>query len=303
MAQTKILDFGNAFLKSISSTDRQPLIIPSCIHRLTPSQLRNKLMLDERSPLIEFQADSSYFIGDIASSFGGVNNWSSNKIDNIVLGLCASCPESQIIDRLVVCVPDATLTIDEASLLGNHNYSFNRRPIGLTVNNVEVVDETLGIWLGARSLLAHPDETNIVITIGAGTVNLTFYSGTGQVLHRAVSDSLGMKSIANDIALAVKSAYNLPSTPKVASVMAAMATKRYILAGTSLSIENQFNDAVSRWRTSLKSFVNDSRTELDYWQFAIGGAGANYLPSSDAVIVVPNPQTFAIESLLASYED
>lgn len=90
------------------------------------------------------------------------------------------------IDRLVVCVPDATLTIDPASLLGNHSYSFNRCPIELTVNNVEFVDETFGIWLGAKPLLARPGEMNIVITIGAGTVNLTFYSGTGQVIHRSV---------------------------------------------------------------------------------------------------------------------
>lgn len=302
MSNTLILDFGNAFLKSISTESKEPIVIASCIHKLTPAQLKEKLKFDALSPLIAYNGEH-YYVGVNAQLYSGINNWSADKLANIPLGLLASVDRSQRVDRLVVCVPDSSIDIDLSNLVGLHSYERNRQQIQLEVVEVEVIDETYGIWLGARSLLHHPNDNNVALTIGAGTVNLTLYSGEGQPLHRAVG-AMGMSSIAADVSSALKSKHNLAATPKLASIMQGMAAQVYRLKGSDIDFTHELAEAIDRWKQLLRAFaIDNSQTGLEYWQFAIGGAGASYLPSTQSAIVVPNPQTFAIESLLSAYEN
>lgn len=301
MSNIVILDFGNAFLKAVSTKSRYPIVIPSCIHKLTPAQQREKLSFDDRSPLIAIDGDS-YYVGTNAQLYNGTNNWSGDKLANILHGLFAIVDSSQRIDQLIVCVPDSSIDLDLSHLKGLHTYERNRKQVQLQIIDVETVDETYGIWLGARSLYHHPDENNIAITVGAGTVNLTFYSGSGQPLHRAVSKS-GMSAIASEVAIALKSRHNLSATPKLGNIMQGMAAGKYQVIGSGIDFTAELQAAIESWKQQLKAFVVDNLgAGISYWQFAIGGAGANYLLSSEATIVVPNPQTFAIESLLSLYQ-
>jgi len=301
MSNTLILDFGNAFLKAVSSDRRTPVIIPSCIHKLTAAQLREQREINDHSPFIE-DGSSSYYVGSIAQSYGGINNWSGNKIDNVLLGLQSVVSESRKVKQLIVCVPDSSIEYKLADLLGLHQYRHNQKSIQLSIDDVEIMDETYGLWLGSRTLVADADSTNIYLTIGAGTVNLVFYSGSGTVLHRAVSKK-GMASIASNVASAIKSTHNLPSTPKIANIMQGMATQQYRLIGSGIDYSTELQSAIENWKSELRSFVADTTTglDLDYQQFVIGGAGAAYLPPSPSTIIVPRPQTFAIESLLSLY--
>jgi hypothetical protein len=307
-----ILDFGNAFLKSVSTQSRYPIVIPSCIHKLTPAQLRERIDPDEKSPLIK-TADASYFVGAEAQKSNGINNWSSDKLQNVLLGVMAVVDRSQRIDQLIVCVPDSSINPNFSHLLGIHSYERNGKQIQLEIADVEAMDETYGIWYGAKNLYHHPDDTNIAITIGAGTFNLTFYSSTGRVLHRAVANE-GMSAIAGEIASAIKSKHNLSATPKLGQIMSGMASGKHQIAGSGIDYSIELTDAIANWKERIKTLVIDnSGSGLDYWQFAIGGAGANYLGKSVephvrtlpgiASIIVPDPQTFAIESLLKIYEN
>lgn len=314
MSNIIILDFGNAFLKVVGTQNHYPIVIPSCIHQLTPAQLKEVGSdYDDKSPLIKV-IGTSYYIGVNAAEYGGTNNWSSNKLDNVLLGLLAVVDRSQRIDQLVLCVPNASIDLDFSNLVGLHNYERNGKQIQIEICDIETIDETYGIWLGAQKLYHHPKDTNIAITVGAGTVNLAFYSGKGKVLHRAVSKK-GMSSIASNIAAAIESSHNLASTPKLGNIMAGMADGGYILAGSGIDFTAAFTAAAAAWKNDLKAFVIDSGNGLglDYWQFAIGGAGATYLGKSVeegvktaetvSTIIVPRPQTFAIESLLEIYEN
>jgi hypothetical protein len=280
----------------------QVRVISSCSYKLSRAQLREKRELSEESPLITIDG-KAYLVGAAAIEYGGANNWSGDKLssDTLPIGIAAAHPESMTIDQLAICVPDSSMELDFSSLLGIHTYTYNGRQVQLDIKDIEPVDETYGIWLGARELFQYPDENNITITIGAGTVNLDCRNGQGTILYRSVSNRLGMMSIAGEIAKNIKAIHNLPSTPRLGPIMECMAKGKYLIGG-SIDFTELFHEQVGKWKASLKAFVIDSTAgDVEYWQFAIGGAGAAYLPTKGNSIVVPRPQTFAIESLLALY--
>jgi hypothetical protein len=296
-----ILDFGNAYLKHVTNKSHLQ-VIPSCHYQLNKAQLREKRELHEKSPLITFNG-KAYLVGTEAIKHGGINNWSGNKLspETLPIGIYAAHPESMAIDQLVICVPDSSMELDFSSMIGIHTYTYNGRQVQLDIKDIEPIDETYGIWLGARKLFDYPEENNITITIGAGTVNLDCRDGAGSILYRSVNDRLGMMSIAGKIAKDLKAIHNLPATPKLATIMYCMAQKEYRMPGVN-DFTEVFQERVKKWKESLKAFVVDSTSgDVEFWQYAIGGAGADYLPTKGNSIVVPRPQTFAIESLLALY--
>jgi hypothetical protein len=308
---TKILDFGNAFLKSASTGDDTIDIKPSCLYYLTNSDIRNKTKGNESSPLIRTSDDSpqgtlrerQFLLGDTAVSFGGANNWSlDSKLSVIREGLYAATPISQAIERLMVCVPDASIDIDLSNLVGLHSYQFNGSDVQLDIHSIEIVDESLGAFKSATSnLFNYPDENNVVITCGGGTVNLVVYNGSGNIIHRAVSKDLGMAALAKSIATELKAQFNLSTTPKVSQIMAGIASGVYQLRPHQLEYSELFEAARSNWKGQFKQFVNDNLSDVDYCEFVVVGGGAELLKSDSIIpgIHIPtNSQTYAIEGLM-----
>jgi hypothetical protein len=300
---TKILDFGNAYLKAASSNNHTIDIKPSCVYYLTNADIRNKTKGNDHSPLIQLSDDRQFLVGDAAVSYGGANNWSlDSKLSVIREGLYASTPASEQIDLLLVCVPDASLDIDLSDLLGHHTYQYNGSNVQLDVKEIEIVDESLGAFKSACSnLFGYRDENNVVITCGGGTVNLVVYNGGGNIIHRAVSRELGMASLAKSVAVEIKAQYNLPATPKVAQIMAGIASETYQLRPDNLDYFTIFEAVKIDWKGQFKHFVNDNLSDVDYCEFVVVGGGAELLKSDSITpgIHIPrNSQTYAIEGLL-----
>ncbi|WP_310412992.1 hypothetical protein [Chamaesiphon sp. OTE_8_metabat_110] len=300
---SKILDFGNAFLKSVCTGDDTIDIKPSCLYYLTNSDIRNKTKGNEASPLIRTSDDRQFLLGDAAASFGGANNWSlDSKLSVIREGLYASSPVSQAIDLLMVCVPDASIDIDLSNLLGHHSYHYNDRQIQIDVSAIEIVDESLGAFKSAHShLFNYPDENNVVITCGGGTVNLVVYNGGGNIIHRGVSKDLGMAALAKSIATELKAQFNLSTTPKVSQIMAGIASGVYNLRPHNLDYSQLFEAARSDWKGQFKQFVNDNLCDVDYCEFVVVGGGAELLKSDSitpGIHIPTNSQTYAIEGLM-----
>jgi hypothetical protein len=300
---TKILDFGNAFLKSASSGDESIDIKPSCIYYLSNADIKNKTKGREDSPLVKLSDDRQFLLGETAMSFNGANNWSlDSKLSVIREGLYASTPVSQTINRLLACVPDASIDIDLSNLLGHHSYHYNDRQIQIDVRSIEIVDESLGAFKSETSnLFNYPDENNVVITCGGGTVNLVVYNGGGNIIHRAVSKDLGMASLAKSIATELKAQFNLPTTPKVSQIMAGIASGVYNLRPHSLDYTQLFEAARGDWKGQFKQFVNDNLSDVDYCEFVVVGGGAELLKSDSitpGIHIPSNSQTYAIEGLM-----
>jgi hypothetical protein len=299
----KILDFGNAFLKSASSDGDTIDIKPSCIHYLSPADIRNKTKGNNHSPLIQLPDDRQFLLGDTAVSFGGANNYSlDSKLSVVREGLYAATPISQAIDLLMVCVPDSSIDIDLTELLGHHSYHYNDRQIQIDIGAIEIVDESLGAFLAAQTnLFNYPDENNVVITCGGGTVNLVVYNGSGNIIHRAVSKDLGMSALAKSIATEIKSEFNLPTTPKVSQIMTGIASETYKLRSPNQDYSHLFEAAKAIWKGQFKQFVNDNLSDVDYCEFAVVGGGAELLRTdsiSPGIFIPTNSQTYAIEGLL-----
>jgi hypothetical protein len=308
---TKILDFGNAFLKSANTGDDEIDIKPSCLYYLTNSDIRNKTRGNESSPLIRTPDDRQFLLGDTAVSFGGANNWSlDSKLSVIREGLYAATPTSQAIDLLMVCVPDASILqgrgsandVDLSNLLGHHSYHYNDRQIQIDIQSIEIVDESLGAFKSAQSnLFNYPDENNVVITCGGGTVNLVVYNGSGNIIHRAVSKDLGMAALAKSIATELKAQFNLATTPKVSQIMAGIANGAYQLRPHNLNYSSLFEAARGDWKGQFKQFVNDNLSDVDYCEFVVVGGGAELLKSDSitpGIHIPTNSQTYAIEGLM-----
>jgi hypothetical protein len=300
---TKILDFGNAFLKSASTGDDTIDIKPSCLYYLTNSDIRNKTKGNNHSPLIQLPDDRQFLLGDAAASFGGANNWSlDSKLSVIREGLYAATPISQAIDLLMICVPDASIEIELSALLGCHSYHYNDRQIQIDVRAIEIVDESLGAFKSAQSnLFNYPDENNVVITCGGGTVNLVVYNGGGNIIHRAVSKDLGMAALAKSIATELKAQFNLATTPKVSQIMAGIANGAYQLRPHNLDYSQLFEAARGDWKGQFKQFVNDNLSDVDYCEFVVVGGGAELLKSDSitpGIHIPTNSQTYAIEGLM-----
>lgn len=299
----KILDFGNAFLKSASNGDDTIDIKTSCLYYLTNSDIRNKTKGNEASPLIRTPDDRQFLLGDAAASFGGANNWSlDSKLSVIREGLYAATPISQAIDLLMICVPDASIDVELSALLGHHSYHYNDRQIQIDVRAIEIVDESLGAFKSAHSnLFNYPDENNVVITCGGGTVNLVVYNGGGNIIHRAVSKDLGMAALAKSIATELKAQFNLATTPKVSQIMAGIANGAYQLRPHNLDYSQLFEAARGDWKGQFKQFVNDNLSDVDYCEFVVVGGGAELLKSDSitpGIHIPTNSQTYAIEGLL-----
>jgi hypothetical protein len=269
---TKILDFGNAFLKSASTGDETIDIKPSCLYYLSNADIRNRTKGNEASPLILTPDDRQFLLGDTAVSFGGANNWSlDSKLSVVREGLYAATPISQAIDLLMVCVPDASIDTDLSPLLGHHSYRYNDRQIQIDVRSIEIVDESLGAFKAAQSnLFNYPDENNVVITCGGGTVNLVVYNGSGNIIHRAVSKDLGMAALAKSIATELKAQFNLATTPKVSQIMAGIASGVYQLRPHNLDYSQLFEAARGDWKGQFKQFVNDNLSDLPVRSFEKG---------------------------------
>jgi hypothetical protein len=300
---TKILDFGNAFLKSASTGDDTIDIKPSCLYYLSNADIRNKTKGNEASPLIRTSDDRQFLLGDTAASFGGANNWSlDSKLSVSREGLYAATPISQAIDLLMVCVPDASIDVDLSDLLGHHSYHYNDRQIQIDVRAIEIVDESLGAFKSAHSnLFNYPDENNVVITCGGGTVNLVVYNGSGNIIHRAVSKDLGMAALAKSIATELKAQFNLAATPKLSQIMAGIASGVYQLRPHNLNYSQLFEAARGDWKGQFKQFVNDNLSDVDYCEFVVVGGGAELLKSdsiSPGIHIPTNSQTYAIEGLM-----
>jgi hypothetical protein len=300
---TKILDFGNAFLKSASTGDDKIDIKPSCIYYLKQTDINNKVKGTANSPLIETSTGLQFLLGDAAVSFGGGNNWSLDcKLSVIREGIYASCPVSQTIDKLLVCVPDASANIDIGGLVGNHSYRFDGSPVSIDIQSIGIVDESLGAFKSAQSnLFNYPDENNVVITCGGGTVNLVVYNGSGNIIHRAVSKDLGMAALAKSIATELKAQFNLATTPKLSQIMAGIANGAYQLRPHNLDYSQLFEAARSDWKGHFKQFVNDNLSDVDYCEFVVVGGGAQLLRSDSitpGIHIPTNSQTYAIEGLM-----
>jgi hypothetical protein len=300
---TKILDFGNAFLKSASTGDETIDIKPSCLYYLTNSDIRNKTKGNNHSPLIQLPDDRQFLLGDAAASFGGANNWSlDSKLSVIREGLYAATPISQAIDLLMICVPDASIDVELSALLGHHSYHYNDRQIQIDVRSIEIVDESLGAFKSATSnLFNYPDENNVVITCGGGTVNLVVYNGGGNIIHRAVSKDLGMAALAKSIATELKAQFNLATTPKLSQIMAGIANGAYQLRPHNLDYSQLFEAARGDWKGQFKQFVNDNLSDVDYCEFVVVGGGAELLKSDSitpGIHIPTNSQTYAIEGLM-----
>jgi hypothetical protein len=301
---TKILDFGNAFLKFADSDSETIDIKPSCIYYLTAADIRNRINGNDRSPLIT-TTERVFLLGEAATSFNGSNNWSlDSKLDVIREGLYSSVSTSQIIDRLIVCVPDRSIDIDLTDLMGLHSYQFNGSDVQIDIRSIETVDESLGAFLAAKAnLFNYPSDNNVVITCGGGTVNLVVYNGSGNIIHRAVSRDLGMATLAKSIATELKSLHNLPTTPKVAAIMAGIALEVYQLRPMGLEYSALFEAARDDWRGKFRQFANDNLSDVDYCEFCIVGGGAELLKDdldlNPAVHIPTNTQTYAIEGLLS----
>jgi hypothetical protein len=299
----KILDFGNAFLKSASTSDETINIKPSCLYYLTNSDIRNKAKGNNHSPLIQLPDDRQFLLGDAAASFGGANNWSlDSKLSVIREGLYAATPISQAIDLLMICVPDASMDVELSALLGHHSYHYNDCQIQIDVCAIEIVDESLGAFKSAHSnLFNYPDENNVVITCGGGTVNLVVYNGGGNIIHRAVSKELGMAALAKSIATEMKAQFNLATTPKVSQIMAGIASSAYQLHPHNLDYSQLFEAARIDWKGQFKQFVNDNLSDVDYCEFVVVGGGAELLRSDSitpGIHIPTNSQTYAIEGLM-----
>jgi hypothetical protein len=300
---TKFLDFGNAFLKAASSDDDTIDIKPSCIYDLSHSDIRNKVQGTATSPLIQLPDGRAYLLGDAAIPFNGANNYSlDSKLSVTREGLYASCPTSGTIERLIVCVPDSSIDIDLTSLLGHHTYLYNGSSVYLQISSIEITDESLGAFKSAQhNLFNYPDENNVVITCGGGTVNLVVYNGSGNIIHRAVSKELGMAALAKSIATELKSQFSLATTPKISQIMAGIASGVYQLRPHNLDYFQLFEAARSDWKSQFKQFVNDNLSDVDYCEFVVVGGGAELLKSDSiapGIHIPTNSQTYAIEGLL-----
>jgi hypothetical protein len=300
---TKILDFGNAFLKSATTGDDTIDIKPSCIYDLSRADVRNKVQGTANSPLIQLPDGRVYLLGEAAIPFNGANNYSlDSKLSVTREGLYASCPTSGTIERLIVCVPDSSIDIDLTPLLGHHAYLYNGSSVYLQISSIEVVDESLGAFKSAHSnLFNYPDENNVVITCGGGTVNLVVYNGSGNIIHRAVDKGLGMAALAKSIAKELKAQFNLPTTPKVSPIMAGIASGVYNLRPHNLDYSQLFEAARSDWKGQFKQFVNDNLSDVDYCEFVVVGGGAQLLKSDSitpGIHIPTNSQTYAIEGLM-----
>jgi hypothetical protein len=256
---------------------------------------------DDTSPLISLPT-VSFLVGDAAASFNGSNNWSlESKLSVTREGLYSSVSTSQMIDRLIVCVPDRSIDIDLTDLVGLHSYQWNGSDVQLDIRSIETVDESLGAFLAAEAnLFNYPTENNVVITCGGGTVNLVVYNGSGNIIHRAVSRDLGMATLSKSIATELKSLHNLATTPKVAAIMAGIASEVYQLRPTGLDYSDLFESARDDWRGKFRQFANDNLSDVDYCEFCIVGGGAellkNDLDLNPAVHIPTNTQTYAISS-------
>jgi hypothetical protein len=218
-------------------------------------------------------------------------------------GLYAAHSASGTIDQLIVCVPDASIDIDLTPLVGLHHYTFNGSEVALQVSSIGVIDESWGAFKAARAnLFNYPDENNVVITCGGGTVNLVVYNGDGNIIHRAVSKELGMAPLAKAIATELKSEFNLPSTPKVSQIMAGMASGCLKLSRNGFDYSAIFEAAKGEWKGQFKQFVNDNLSDIDYCEFVVVGGGAELLKSASnnnpSVHIPTNSQTYAIEGLM-----
>jgi hypothetical protein len=303
--KTSILDFGNAFLKSTSTDNPFIDIKPSCIYYLTRADIRNKVQGNDDSPLIHLPDGRVYLLGDAAAAFNGANNYSlDSKLSVTREGLYASCSTSGTIDRLIVCVPDSSIDIDLTPLLGHHSYLSNGSSVYLQVSSIAVVDESLGAFKAAQSnLFNYPDENNVVVTCGGGTVNLVVYNGGGNIIHRAVSKELGMASLAKSIATELKSVYNLSTTPKLSQIMANIAAGVFNLRPHQLDYTAMFEVAKSDWKQQFRRFINENLSDVDYCEFVVVGGGAELLRSDSLTpgIFIPiNAQTYAIEGMLSN---
>jgi hypothetical protein len=305
-----ILDWGNSYCKVI--VDGVLQVYPTGIHELSIAELARKPKGTETSPLISF-GGKSFLIGDAAIERAGASNWSRDKLCINVLrfGIYSAHPESAVIKQLTVCVPDASLDLDFSKLLGKHSYLFNDRLVNIEILEIIPIDETYGLWLGGQSLLARPDLNNIFVTIGGATVNFSCQNPEGTVLFSGVSNTLGMVSIAKNIARDLKIIHQLPSTPSVGAIMKCMALAEkspspYVLpiGDQLIDFSKEFAEAVSGWKKDLGAFLSTALSEeIDFHQYLFCGAGAAYLRSGKNSIIAPNPQTFAIQSLWGMHEN
>jgi hypothetical protein len=299
------LDFGNAFLKFASTSTDTIDIKPSCIYYLTRADIRNKVQGDDVTPLIQLPDGKVYLLGAAAAGFNGANNYSlDSKLSVTREGLYASHSSSQVIDRLIVCVPDSSIDCDLSDLLGLHSYQWNDRDVQLDVRSIEVVDESLGAFKSAQSnLFNYPSENNVVVTCGGGTANLVVYNGGGNIIHRAVSKELGMAPLAKSIATELKAIHNLPSTPKISQIMANIACGVFNLRPYQLDYTAIFEVAKGEWKQQFRRFINENLADVEYCEFVVVGGGAELLRSdslSPGIFIPTNSQTYAIEGLLSN---
>jgi hypothetical protein len=305
-------DGGSGYTK-VKNSMGWSLTYPSCYALLSPSQLRQKRPLNEDSPTIVFDG-KTYLVGSGAIELNGSNNWSGDKLKNILLGVCAAHRNSQRLDQLLICVPDSSMDLPFTELAGIHHYSINGRDIQLEICDVEAIDETYGVWLGARELFLYPDGINGTLTIGALTVNYDRRNGSGLPLSRKVNTELGMLSIATKISNDLKAIHNLSDNPPVAQIMNGMAIKNYRLPSTNINFESVLLDRIGEWKDHLKRWIAEANADgIKPWQYAIAGAGAEYLRPAKEVILPPDkvqnfivcqdPQMFAINALMRLHEN
>jgi Actin like proteins N terminal domain len=299
-----ILDWGNNYCKAIVNGGRTK-IYPSAIHELSHAELVRTRKLEESSPLIAFNG-RSYLVGSKAIERAGSSNWSRNKlsIETLRFGIYSAHSEPAVINQLVICVPDASLDLDFAPLLGEHLYRYNGRAIRLEIKDIQPIDETYGAWLGGQELFKYPDRNNITVTIGGQDINVDCRNGKGEILASKSNRDLGMVSIARRLSDDLKIIHQLNTSPSIDRILDCMARGELVLPGTEINFTVQFEEQILRWKKALGEFVFTSLdSSIVFYEYLFCGAGAGYLKSGGNAIVAPRPQTFAIESLLSLYEN
>jgi Actin like proteins N terminal domain len=302
---TLAIDIGNINVKSqlLDGKIHPVKISPSCSYLLQSHERTPRG--SNHSPLVTFD-NQSWVLGRLAEDRQGLYNFTSpDKVLQTQQFLYGEIEKSIDIDRLLVSVPDATQK-DHIThlnqLKGNHSFTRNGQTLEVSIESIQLVDETLGAYLSClnQNLFTFPALVNVVLTIGGGTVNITAYDGAGNVVGNWVSDK-GLYVLASRIGEAVKQ--GLLKSPPPASIMDAMGQGKFITQ-SGVNFEQVFQSQRDRWIEDIRSVIGGVCQQLPVSQFAIVGGAAplftDYATHPDRAsrfIIPPNPHTIAIEGL------
>lgn len=312
MARIVIDDAGNWDDKSLIITDgiaEQVKIRSACLYRLDAIDRRNPPNGTDLSPVIQCGSDA-WIIGDLAMQRQGLFNFeSANKLHQAKNYLFAAIPESGVVDRVLICVPDADAAANDVlqELLGQHRYKRNGQIVEIDIKSIEPVDETMGAYLrciqpdgNGESLFHFPSRRNAVITVGGGTVNGFLYDGAGNVIHRWVSP-LGTRVIASSIAANIQAIGDLATTPLISDVMASIAAGHTHFEG--VDCQQILADHKQSFCEEFQKLLIANWKQQKIEQICVCGGGAylldQYIDDRPQKFFRPDhPQTFAIEGLI-----